>query len=151
MSKLREKHASRVTSHDTWRHKLDLQVQEIDELKQALDDRDGQLHKAQREKDGVAKNISGLEADLRRVRNDAEAFGKDLKLLKAEKDRLEAKLQEEVSMAERTKKQNQTQIKLLNEQLESQKQRATRALEVYENHVCAAYVLPLLRMREPDR
>lgn len=117
-----------------------MQVQEIDELKQALDDRDGQLHKVQREKDGVAKNISGLEADLRRVRNDAEAFGKDLKMLKAEKDRLEARLKEELSMAERAKKQNQTQIKLLNEQLESQKQRATRALEVYESHVCAGYV-----------
>lgn len=140
MSKLREKHAARTTSHDNWRHKLDLQVQEIEELKQTLDDRDGQLYKVQRENEGVAKGVSALEADLRRVRKDAEAFGKDLKLLRAEKDKLESKLKEEITKAERTKKQNQTQIKLLNEQLEVQKQRATRALEVYEGHVCAAWV-----------
>ncbi|KAJ3518259.1 hypothetical protein NMY22_g13770 [Coprinellus aureogranulatus] len=138
VSKLREKHAARTTSHDNWRHKLDMQVQEIEELKQALDDRDGQLYKAQREKEGVAQSVSALEADLRRVRKDAEAFGKDLRLLKAEKDKLESRLKEEISKADRAKKQNQTQIKLLNEQLDLQKQRAARALEVYENHVCAA-------------
>ncbi|KAJ2918654.1 hypothetical protein MD484_g1796, partial [Candolleomyces efflorescens] len=145
VSRLREKHAAHSTSHDNWRHKLDLQVLEIEELKQALDDRSSQLKKAEREKDriasekdGVAKTVSGLEADLRRVRRDAEAFGRDLRMLRAEKEKLEGKLKEEVQKGERAKKQSQTQVKLLNEQLESQKQRATRALEVYENHVCAA-------------
>jgi flagellar biosynthesis chaperone FliJ len=123
-------------------------VLEIEELKQALDDRSTQLKKAEREKDriasekdGVAKTVSSLEADLRRVRRDAEAFGRDLRMLRAEKEKLEGKLKEEVQKGERAKKQSQTQVKLLNEQLEAQKQRAVRALEVYENHVCAAYVL----------
>ncbi|KAJ2930836.1 hypothetical protein H1R20_g6245, partial [Candolleomyces eurysporus] len=145
VSRLREKHAAHSTSHDNWRHKLDLQVLEIDELKQALDDRSSQLKKAEREKeriasekDGVAKTVSGLEADLRRVRRDAEAFGRDLRTLRAEKEKLESKLKEEVQKGERAKKQSQTQVRLLNEQLESQKQRAARALEVYESHVCAA-------------
>ena len=120
---------------------------EIEELKQALDDRSSQLKKAEREKermasekDGVAKTVSGLEADLRRVRRDAEAIGRDLRMLRAEKEKLESKLKEEVQKGERAKKQSQTQVKLLNEQLESQKQRAARALEVYENHVCPTYV-----------
>ncbi|KAF6761740.1 Pericentrin-AKAP-450 domain of centrosomal targeting protein-domain-containing protein [Ephemerocybe angulata] len=145
VSKLREKHATQSTSHDTWRHKLDLQVLEIEELKQALDSRSSQLQKAQREKEliaseneGVAKSVASLEADLRRVRRDAEAFGRDLKALRSEKEKLEGRLKEEVAKGERTKKQNETKVRVLNEQLESQKMRAAKALQGWENHVCAA-------------
>lgn len=98
----------------------------------------------------MAKTVTALEADLQRVRRDADAFGRDLKTLRNEKEKLEAKLKEEVVRGERTKKQSQTQLKLLGEQLESHKQRATKALEVYENHVCAAYVALFVRCLYPS-
>ncbi|KAG2011915.1 hypothetical protein CC2G_011982 [Coprinopsis cinerea AmutBmut pab1-1] len=143
VNRLREEHAAHSTSHDQRRHKLDLQVLEIEELKQALDARSSQLQKAEQEKEriaseksDVARTVASLEADLRRVRRDAEAFGRDLKSLKAEKERLELKLKDEVAKGERAKKQSSTQVKLLNEQLESQKRKLARAMEEFENHVC---------------
>ncbi|KAH6915818.1 hypothetical protein BKA70DRAFT_1093050 [Coprinopsis sp. MPI-PUGE-AT-0042] len=147
VSRLKEEHAAHSTSHDQHRHKLDLQVLEIEELKQALDDRSSQLHRAERElekerqasdKPDMSKTIATLEADLRRVRRDAEAFGRDLKTLRAEKDKLEAKLKDELTKGERAKKQSNTQVKLLNEQVETQKRKLAKALEEFESHVCGS-------------
>lgn len=72
------------------------------------------------EKTDVARTVAVLEADLRRVKRDAEAFGRDLKALRAEKEKLQEKHRDELVKAERTKKQAQTQIRLLNEKLDSQ-------------------------------
>ena len=93
--------------------------------------------------------MASLEADLKRVRRDAEAFGQDLKLLRMEKDKLEAKNREEILKAERSKKQAQTQIRLLNEQLETQKEKRLKAQEEIKNHVCAAYVYGLDGINAP--
>ena len=54
--------------------------------------------------------MASLEADLKRVRRDAEAFGQDLKLLRMENDKLKTKNKDEISKAERSKKEAQTQI-----------------------------------------
>ena len=67
--------------------------------------------------------MAGLEADLKCVRRDAEAFGQDLKSLRMQKDKLETKNRDEILKAERSKKQAQTQIRLLKEQLETQKEK----------------------------
>lgn len=88
------------------------------------------------EKSDVARTVAALEADLRRVRRDAEAFGRDLKLLRSEKERIEAKQQEEATRAERTRKQSQTQIRVLTEQLEGQRAKTLRAKEDLRSHVC---------------
>ena len=82
--------------------------------------------------------MASLEADLKRVRRDAEAFGQDLKLLRMEKDDLEMKNKDEILKTERSKKQAQTQIRLLKEQLETQKEKALKAGEEIKNHTCAA-------------
>jgi predicted nucleic acid-binding Zn-ribbon protein len=63
-----------------------------------------------------------------------------LKLLRVEKEKQETKHKEEVSRLERTRKQAQTQIRLLNEQLESQREKTGRARDDLKTHVCAAYV-----------
>lgn len=84
--------------------------------------------------------MASLEADLKRVRRDAETFGQDLNLLRMEKDKLEIKNKDEISKAERSKRQAQTQIQLLNEQLETQREKMLKAREEMKNHVCAAYV-----------
>ena len=89
------------------------------------------------EKTDVARTIAVLEAELKRVRKDAEIFGRDLKALRAEKDRSRERQKEEVAKAERARKQAQAQIRLLNDQLERQKVRTKRL----QQHVCPTYVL----------
>jgi len=90
------------------------------------------------EKSDVARMVAGLEADLRRVKKDAEAFGRDLKLLRAEKEKQEAEHKEEVVRVERTKKQTHTQIRLLNDQLDNQREKADLVQQQLQSHVCAA-------------
>ena len=84
--------------------------------------------------------MASLEADLKRVRRDAEAFGQDLKLLRMENDKLKTKNKDEISKAERSKKEAQTQIRLLNEQLEMQEEKVLKAQGDIKNYICAAYV-----------
>lgn len=50
---------------------------------------------------------------------------------------MEAKQKEELSRAERNKKQAQTQLRLLNEQLDAQRSKTQRVKEELESHVCA--------------
>ena len=142
---LRNEYVAQSSSHDNRRHELDLHRLEVEDLRRALDDRAHDLQRAEKEKErvaaeksDVARTVAALEADLRRVRRDAEAFGSDLKLLRREKEKLELTNQDEIAKAERARKQTQTQIRLLTEQLEAQKGKATQALENLENHVCNA-------------
>ncbi|KAF9073179.1 hypothetical protein BDP27DRAFT_1319010 [Rhodocollybia butyracea] len=143
-NKLLDTEAASRTTHDKHRHQLDLYLGEIEDLRKALSDRSEELHIVEAEKlrvaaerSDVAQTVAALEADLKRVRQNAEAFGRDLKNLRAEKERLERKHQEEQSRADRTKKQTQTQIRLLTEQLEGQRAKTLKAREDLENHVCA--------------
>ncbi|KAG6811541.1 hypothetical protein H0H92_006894 [Tricholoma furcatifolium] len=143
--RLRTAYSASSTSHDNRRHQLDLHLLEIDDLRRALSNKASELHKAEQEKQrvsaeksDVARTVAVLEADLRRVKKDAEAFGRDLKLLRTEKDRQEEKHKQELTQLERTKKQAQTQIRLLTEQLDNQRLKTGRAREELQNHVCAA-------------
>ena len=136
-----------LTSHDNRRHQLDIQLLEIEDLRHALEHQADELQRAEQEKDkifseknDVAKTVALLENDLKRVRRDAEAFGKDLKTLRGEKERAEGRLKEEVVKGERARKQGAAQVRLLNEQLEKQKEKTGRAKEELRKHVCAAYV-----------
>ncbi|KAH9951077.1 hypothetical protein B0H21DRAFT_855438 [Amylocystis lapponica] len=145
MNKLRDEYAASQTSHDNRRHQLDLQLLEIEDLRRALSDRADELHRAEleknriaAEKNDVAGSVAALEADLQRVRRDAEAFGRDLKLLRAQKDRLEEERKNEKAKTERAHKQSQTQIRLLKEELESQRENAKTVVEQWQGHVCAA-------------
>ncbi|KAJ3717958.1 hypothetical protein C8R42DRAFT_724167 [Lentinula raphanica] len=143
-NKLLDKEATSRKAHDKHRHELDLYLGEIEDLRKALSDRAHELqrvesekHRIAAERSDVAQTVALLEADLKRVRENAEAFGQDLKELRLEKERLEKKHHEEQTKADRSKKQAQTQIRLLTEQLEGQRAKTTRAREELENHVCA--------------
>jgi predicted nucleic acid-binding Zn-ribbon protein len=143
-NQLRQEYAVSSTSHDNRRHQLDLHLLEMDDLRRSLSDRAEKLQKVEIEKDrisaeknDVARTVATLEADLRRVKKDAEAFGRDLKLLQTEKERLETRHKDEISRIERSRKQTQTQIRVLNEQLESQRAKTGHAREELKNHVCA--------------
>ncbi|KAK0466948.1 uncharacterized protein EV420DRAFT_1260439 [Desarmillaria tabescens] len=143
-NRLRDEHAASQMSHDNRIHQLDLHMTEIDDLRRALSNQGEELQRAETEKNRisaerseVSRTVAILEADLRRVKKDAEAFGRDLKLLRTEKDRAEAKQKDELDKAERTKKQAQTQARLLSEQLDGQKAKVAHAKEQWEKHVCA--------------
>lgn len=89
------------------------------------------------------RTIAALEADLRRVKRDAEAFGRDLRQLRAQKDKLEAERKDESSKAERAQKQAQTQIRLLKDEAQEQREK-TKAVQVqWQSHVCAMCVFIL--------
>lgn len=143
--KLRKEYNTHLSSHDERRNELDHHRLEIEDLRRALDDRDTNLQRTEKEKQKisvetgeVAHTVATLEADLRRVRRDAEKFGHDLEVLKREKENLEANSKEELSKTERSWKQAQTQIRLLNEQVDAQKDKTMRALAQLKSHVCTA-------------
>jgi DNA repair exonuclease SbcCD ATPase subunit len=126
-------------------------------LRRALSERAEDLQRVEGEKDrisaeksNIARTVAVLEADLRRVKKDAEAFGRDLKSLRAEKEKQETRHRDELSKLERTRKQTQTQIRLLNEQLDSQREKTSHAREDLKNHVCATYVDTLFEYFHSD-
>ncbi|KAL4266485.1 Pericentrin/AKAP-450 centrosomal targeting domain-containing protein [Pleurotus pulmonarius] len=144
-SHLRGEYTAFQATHDKRRQQLDLRQTELDELRQALTEQADELRKAEAEKNrmavekkDVARTISVLEGDLKRVRKEAEALGRDLKLLRADKERLEAKRKEDVTKAERAQKQSQSQIRILNEQIQTQKDKFLRVQNQMKTHVCAA-------------
>lgn len=132
-------------AHESRRQQLDIHLAEIEELRHALSSQADELQRTEQEKNrmvmektDIARTISALEGELKRVRKDAEIFGRDLKALRAEKERSRERQREEVSKAERARKQAQAQIRLLNDQLENQKARTKRL----QQHVCSTCVLP---------
>ncbi|KIL69166.1 hypothetical protein M378DRAFT_70128 [Amanita muscaria Koide BX008] len=144
-NQLRSKYSVSSSSHEKRRHQLDLYCVEIEDLRSALNEQANELHRAEKEKDrvtaekeGVVKIVSSLEADLRRVKKDAEAFGRDLKRLRAEKENMEESHKREISRLQKAKKQAHTQMRLLTDQLENYKDAASRAREELKRHNCAA-------------
>ncbi|KAH7890884.1 hypothetical protein F5I97DRAFT_1839637 [Phlebopus sp. FC_14] len=144
-NQLRSEYAVSQNAHEKRRQQLDVHLAEIDELRRALSNQADELQRTEQEKNralieksDIARTIAELEADLKRVRKDAETFGRDLKALRAEKERTQDKQKEEAAKAERAKKQTETQIRLLNEQLQSQKDKAKKAKEELQHHVCSA-------------
>lgn len=135
---------------------MDACVAEVDELRHALENQIDELQRTEQEKNriviencDIARTIANLEADLRRVKKDAEEFGRDLKALKAEKMKMEEKQKEETARAERARKQSQTQIRLLSDQLESQKAKTARAKEGLQRHVCSYVCSPSVCLAAP--
>jgi hypothetical protein len=124
------------TSHDNRRQQIDLYLGEIEELRLALSEQASELQRVEEQKalveaenNDVHQAVATLEADLKRVRRDAETFGRELKQLRVEKGKVEERRREEGLVAERAMKQAQAQIRVLKEQLEDQKDRAKIAEE----------------------
>jgi len=140
VNKLRSDFTKTQSSHENRRHQLDSYLAEIDDLRRALSNQADELQRSEEEKNrmavektDVARTVAFLEADLKRVKRDAEAFGRDLKALRSEKEKLQERHRDELAKAERAKKQAQTQIRLLNEKLDSQH----ASLKTAKDHECA--------------
>ncbi|OJT11389.1 hypothetical protein TRAPUB_12084 [Trametes pubescens] len=151
VNRLKSEYAASQTSHDNRRHELDLRVLEIEDLRRALSNQASELERVEAEKarlaaekGDVARTVAALEADLRRVRRDAEAFGRDLKALRAQKDKTEAERKEERAAAARSQKQAQAQLRVLKEELDTQKEKARE----WRSHVCAADDTQLVALRQ---
>jgi sRNA-binding protein len=105
------------------------------------------------ERSDVARTVSALEADLARVRREAEAFGRDLKALRAEKERAEEQERrkvEEARKAQRAEKEARSaekeakeQAKALVMEVKKHKEEARWERREREAHICAAYALSL--------
>ena len=139
------------SAHEKRRHQLDLQVIEVEDLRRTLSQQASDLQHAEEEnarirseKSEVARTVAGLEADLKRVKRNAEAFGQDLKRLKEQKERLEKEKEDEIAKAERTSKQSQTQIRILKEELQAQKEKVKGGEQVWKSHVCTLSVVPIM-------
>ena len=152
MNSLRDQLRTAQKSHDDRRQELDLHSHEIEDLRRALTNREDELERVEaskirvtQEKSGFARNVRELEADLLRVRKDAERFGNDLKALRSERDKLEEKKkveEERAKKAERGQSQLKTKVRILEEELEGEKGRSRKTLEGWKAHVCVTgYVL----------
>jgi len=137
--RLRKEYASSANSHEKRQSELDVRLLEIEDLKRVLQKQSTKVQRAEEEKEkviaekqDVSKTISALEADLKRVRRDAEMFSHDLRRLKTEKERAEEKYKDEIARLERNKKQSQAQLKLLTDELDQQKQEIADV----RDHVC---------------
>jgi chromosome segregation ATPase len=128
-------------AHDKRRHELDIHLLEVEDLREALATHRSELQKTESDrariaaqKEDIAQIVAALEADLRRVRKDAETFGRDLRLLRAEKENAT----ESLTKAERAKKQAQAQIRVLKEQIATLMDKKDRAEAQISNHVCSS-------------
>lgn len=147
--KLRNEYSASQKSHENRRQQLDIHLAEIEELRHALLSQADELQRTEQEKNqmamektDIARTIAALEAELKRVRRDAEIFGRDLKALRAKREKSRERQREDVAKTERVRKQAQTQIRLLNDQLENQRAKTKRL----QQHVCSACVpLPILQ------
>jgi chromosome segregation ATPase len=153
MNTLRQQYKVSQSSHDNRRHELDIHLLEIEDLRKALTERESELERVEAEKAraSVEKNdflkmVKALEADLLRVRKDAERFGSDLRSLRGEKEKLEERRQAEkdrAEKAERAEKQLRARMRILNDELDLEKERYRGVREEWRAHVCAAYVIHL--------
>ena len=152
MNALRDQLRTAQKSHDDRRQDLDLHTHEIEDLRRALNNREDELERVEasksrvtQEKSEFVRNVRELEADLSRVRKDAERFGSELKVLRSERDKLEEKKraeEERAKKAERGQSHLKTKVRILEEELEGEKGRSRKALEGWKSHVCATgYVL----------
>jgi chromosome segregation ATPase len=148
VNKLRQEQTTSQSSHDDRRQQLDLQLAEIEDLRRALATKTDELENARARHDGaqddVARTVAALEADLKRVRREAETFGRDLGRLRAERDRLQElgrKGEEDARRAKDGEKKARDEVDDLIRRVGKHKDEARRVRQELDGHVCAAYVL----------
>lgn len=147
LNRLRQQFSASHATHQERTHQLDLKVNEIEDLRRELTERNRVVEKitseknqAHAERSDILRTVARLQGDLKRVRRDAEMLGKDLKELRSERDKMENKHRDELNQAERVQKQLSAQIRLANEQLEVHRIKAKKALADLHSHVCKTLV-----------
>ncbi|GJJ11416.1 hypothetical protein Clacol_005649 [Clathrus columnatus] len=161
LNALRQRLSTSQTAHEEHRHQLDLKVNEIEDLRRELAEKDRVVEKITTEKNqahadrsDILRTVARLQGDLKRVRRDAETLGKDLKELRNERDKVENRHRAELNQAEKVQKQLSAQIRLANEQLGAHRLKAKKAVAELQSHICKKQVdnqdISLLRIQHKN-
>ncbi|KAG8810809.1 hypothetical protein FRC17_002751, partial [Serendipita sp. 399] len=138
VNKLRKELASIQTIHDDRRHQLDMQIAEIGDLKREIAWREEELDLERRNQVGggeLSVVVEGLEAQVVRLKSDAEHFHHDLAALRTSKKGSEDRLREETVRSERIQTQLRVQLAALEKELEEQR---LKSQYMREDHVCGS-------------
>jgi len=140
---VRQQLAKCQTRHDERRHQLDMHVAEIHDLRQTIQEQAAELQGTEDERKRmaadrvlVAQTIAALEADLHKVRREAEKIRRDVKQLREERAQLQARSNDDKALTERS----QAQIRQLSEDIGSLQEKLRRHEDAESNHICAASV-----------
>ncbi|KAJ1306732.1 hypothetical protein OPQ81_007720 [Rhizoctonia solani] len=138
---LRQRNAESQAEHEKRQHKLDMQVVEIENLRMLLAEREAGMkgmvaavQTARGAQSDAERVVKSLQSELKRVKSEAERLGTDiehLRLERADEDSNENERQR------RAREQAQTQMKTLNDQLQSAKDAAKQLQERLKDHSAA--------------
>ncbi|KDQ19443.1 hypothetical protein BOTBODRAFT_51847 [Botryobasidium botryosum FD-172 SS1] len=155
---LRRDLAASQAAHENCRREVDQQADEIQSLRTALNEqaielRDAEKAKerAQAERSNISRVVATLEADLKRVRWDAEKFGHDLADLKEQRDALNSRRKEDKAIADKSKAQAHAEIKSLKQRLGAIQQNAQQVQGNLESHICPADEKDIAKIRTQHR
>ncbi|CAE6536534.1 unnamed protein product [Rhizoctonia solani] len=138
---LRQRSAESQAEHEKRQHKLDMQVTEIENLRMLLAEREAgmkdmatAMQTARGAQSDAERVVRSLQSELKRVKSEAERLGTDiehLKLGRADENGNEKERQRHA------REQAQTQMKTLNDQLQSAKDAAKQLQERLKDHSAA--------------
>lgn len=146
---VRRRLAESQSAHDERRHQLELRVTEIENLRHALFEQASLFTAQEAERKAlethqaeVAQTIVTLEADLLRVRKEAETIKRDVVELKEEREGLRRRKDEEADTARREKEK----VRKLYEQVVALREMCRKYEEAEISHVCAVYISSILKV-----
>ena len=135
-SELASRYTNHQTSHEGRRRQLDMQSKEIESLRAAISSQAGKLQRMQsdtrydRPSIDAQKLASRLEAEIKRLSQEADRFGRDLIELRDEREYLIEKHRRELEHHERASRQNKAQLQLLHDQVASLRDSAMHEAEM---------------------
>jgi chromosome segregation ATPase len=117
----------------------------MEDLRRQLSSQADELEKArvdrERNDNVITRTVAALEADLTRVRKEAEVFGRDLQKLRREKDRTEDELRTAKVEAEEGERRAKNELDIVSQKLVRYKEDARKLRQDIQDHVCAGCVL----------
>ncbi|QRW02977.1 centrosomal targeting protein [Ceratobasidium sp. AG-Ba] len=138
---LRQRNANSQAEHDKRQHRLDMQVTEIEALRALLAEREAgmkdmaaAMHTARGAQSDAERVVRALQAELKRVKTEADQLGTDIEHLKSE--RVEGNDREK-ERQHRARTDAQVQMRALNEQLQSAKDAAAQLQIRLKDHGAA--------------
>ncbi|CAE6516063.1 unnamed protein product [Rhizoctonia solani] len=138
---LRQRNAESQADHEKRQHKLDMQVTEIENLRMLLAEREAgmkdmktAMQTARGAQSDAERVVKSLQSELKRVKSEAERLGTDIEHLKLE--RVDENGGEK-ERQHRAREQAQTQMKTLNDQLQSAKDAAKQLQDRLKDHSAA--------------
>ncbi|KDN47664.1 hypothetical protein RSAG8_03454, partial [Rhizoctonia solani AG-8 WAC10335] len=138
---LRQRNAESQAEHEKRQHKLDMQVTEVENLRMLLAEREAgikdmatAMQTARGAQSDAERVVKSLQSELKRVKSEAERLGTDIDHLKL--GRVDGNSNDKERQM-RAREQAQTQMKTLNDQLQSAKDAAKQLQERLKDHSAA--------------